>query len=165
MTAQYRLDYQSPLGILELVSSDTEIYALIFVEREHIVYVAQEDTPQVLLDCYQQIHEYFLGERQVFTVPYCFEGAGTAFQQKVWQALTTVAYGQTASYKDIAQLINNEKAVRAVGGANNKNELTIIVPCHRVIGANGTLTGYGGGIWRKEWLLQHEQKFSSVQSD
>ncbi len=79
-----------------------------------------------------------------------------SFKKNVWNALTNIVYGETASYKDIAVSIGNEKAVRAVGSANGKNKLSIVVPCHRIIGSNGTLTGYEGGLWRKEWLLQHE---------
>lgn len=82
------------------------------------------------------------------------------FQTTVWQALTTVPYGKTASYKEIAQQIENEKAVRAVGMTNSKNVISIIVPCHRIIGKNGKLTGYAGGLWRKQWLLEHELKYS-----
>lgn len=97
---------------------------------------------------------YFAKELTQFELPLC--ASGTLFQQQVWQALTTVPYGKTASYGDIAKAINNPKGVRAVGLANGKNPLGIIVPCHRIIGANGTLTGYAGGLDKKAWLLAHE---------
>ncbi|SIA40265.1 methylated-DNA-protein-cysteine methyltransferase Ogt [Mycobacteroides abscessus subsp. abscessus] len=89
---------------------------------------------------------------------------GTDFQQRVWNALTSIPYASTGTYKDIASLIENEKAVRAVGTANGRNKLSIVLPCHRIIGTNGTMTGYAGGIWRKEWLLEHERKHFSMKS-
>ncbi|WP_155590657.1 methylated-DNA--[protein]-cysteine S-methyltransferase [Lysinibacillus cavernae] len=157
---RYKLDYKSPIGIIEIEGSDTGILGINFSEQEQIVNVPEQETPQVLLECSNQLHEYFIGERQEFSFPYVFEG--TDFQQAVWHALPNIGYGKTASYKDIAIAINNEKAVRAVGSANGKNNISIVVPCHRIIGSNGTLTGYGGGMWRKEWLLQHEQTHKSL---
>ncbi|KOS63593.1 methylated-DNA--[protein]-cysteine S-methyltransferase [Lysinibacillus agricola] len=157
---QYKLDYHSPIGIVEIVGSDTEIYSIMFSEQDQIVNAPQKETPQVLLECQQQLHEYFIGERHEFTFSYAFEG--TSFQKEVWTALTSVVYGETATYKETAVSIGNEKAVRAVGSANGKNKLSIVVPCHRIIGSNGTLTGYAGGMWRKEWLLQHEKSNSKT---
>ncbi|WP_338653423.1 methylated-DNA--[protein]-cysteine S-methyltransferase [Lysinibacillus sp. Y5S-8] len=157
---RYKLDYKSPIGIIEIEGSETAIDGINFAERGEIVNVPQQDTPQVLLTCAKQLHEYFIGERHAFSFPYTFKG--TDFQQAVWQALPSIGYGETASYKDIAMAINNEKAVRAVGSANGKNNISIVVPCHRIIGSNGTLTGYGGGMWRKEWLLQHEQTYKNL---
>lgn len=154
MMKRYKLDYQSPIGILEIEGTATHIVSIMFSEQEQLINVPHKDTPQILIECHQQIHEYFIGERQEFNISYDFEG--TVFQKDVWNALTSIVYGETASYKDIAVSIGNEKAVRAVGSANGKNKLSIVVPCHRIIGSNGTLTGYEGGLWRKEWLLQHE---------
>ena len=151
----YQLDYNSPIGILEITATDQVITAILFVAREQVAFEKTQSTPEVLNSCYEQLDEYFKGERKQFTVPYLYEG--TVFQKQVWQALTTVPFGKTASYQEIAQTIGNEKAVRAVGMTNSKNQLSIIVPCHRVIGKNGQLTGYAGGIWRKEWLLRHEK--------
>ncbi|HBT74240.1 MAG TPA: methylated-DNA--[protein]-cysteine S-methyltransferase [Lysinibacillus sp.] len=156
---RYKLDYKSSIGIIEIEGSETAIDGINFAERGEIVNVPQQDTPQVLLTCAKQLHEYFIGERHAFSFPYTFKG--TDFQQAVWHALPSIGYGETASYKDIAMAINNEKAVRAVGSANGKNNISIVVPCHRIIGSNGTLTGYGGGMWRKEWLLQHEQTYKN----
>jgi methylated-DNA-[protein]-cysteine S-methyltransferase len=102
----------------------------------------------------QQLEQYFSGTRRQFEgvlVP-----TGTDFQQKVWQALQTIPYGQTVSYLELARTLGNERAVRAVGRANGRNPIAIVIPCHRVIGRDGRLTGYGGGLWRKEWLLRHE---------
>jgi len=104
----------------------------------------------------EQLDEYFMGERKEFTVP--LFTPGTTFQRSVWDALRTVPYAQTISYQQQAEMIGKPKAVRAVANANGMNRITIIIPCHRVIGADGTLTGYGGGVWRKKWLLDHEQK-------
>lgn len=107
-----------------------------------------------ILNCAAQLNDYFAGKRTTFDVTLATHG--TAFQQAVWQALTAVPFGQTQSYSDIAHALNNPKAVRAVGTANGKNPISIIVPCHRIIGANGKLTGYAGGLERKQWLLEHE---------
>mgnify|MGYP003532287884 CR=1 FL=1 len=152
----YQLDYHSPIGVIEITATYHQITAVLFASREHVVFEKTEATPAVLNRCYEQLDEYFKGERQQFTVPYLHEG--TVFQNHVWQALTTIPFGKTASYKEIAEVIGNVKAVRAVGMTNSKNQLSIIVPCHRVIGKNGKLTGYAGGLWRKEWLLEHEKK-------
>lgn len=154
MNKLYTVDFQSPIGIIEIIGNDKGISSILFSEREAAVHVLHEDTPQVLRDCIRQLSEYFNGERLDFTIP-CFS-EGTAFQQKVWAALKGVEYAETKSYRDIAAAIGHDKAVRAVGNANSKNKLTIVVPCHRVIGANGKLTGYAGSLPRKEWLLAHE---------
>jgi len=103
----------------------------------------------------KQLCEYFEGKRKSFDIPICF--SGTEFQNKVWKELLNIPYGKTRSYKDIAKEVGNEKASRAVGGANNKNPIWIIVPCHRVIGKNGELVGYGGGLKLKEFLLSIEK--------
>ncbi|MDQ0271858.1 methylated-DNA--[protein]-cysteine S-methyltransferase [Cytobacillus purgationiresistens] len=152
-----KADYKSPVGMLEIEGSEEAICSILFTDREIVENQLTEDAPQVMKDCIQQLDEYFKGERQEFSLPYVLNG--TAFQQSVWQALTEIPYGQTGSYKDIATAISNERAVRAVGSANGKNKLTIIIPCHRIIGTNGTLTGYAGGLDRKKWLLAHEGKF------
>ncbi|MEC1178402.1 methylated-DNA--[protein]-cysteine S-methyltransferase [Metasolibacillus meyeri] len=152
MEKKYKLYYESPLGTIEIMGTEKAIVSILFVEQENTL---QVEVPQILTDCYNQLNEYFKGIRQKFTFSYQFEG--TDFQKTVWQALTEIPYAETVSYKDIALTIANEKAVRAVGSANGKNKLSIVVPCHRIIGSNGKLTGYAGGLWRKEWLLQHEK--------
>ncbi|WP_455661489.1 methylated-DNA--[protein]-cysteine S-methyltransferase [Pradoshia sp.] len=151
-----KLDYPSPLGIIEIGSTNKAVCSLKFTEREEILYKKQIDTPAVLMDCYQQLDEYFQGERLEFTVPYKLEG--TAFQERVWESLTSVSFGKTASYKEIALMAGNEKAVRAVGSTNGRNQICLLVPCHRIIGANGKMVGYAHGVWRKEWLLAHEKE-------
>jgi O-6-methylguanine DNA methyltransferase len=103
-----------------------------------------------------QLNEYFGGDRLIFDIPLQYNG--TTFQAKVWEALRDLDYGETVSYKTVAERIEHLKAYRAVGNANNRNQLPIIIPCHRVIGSKGKMTGYAGGIWRKEWLLEHEKK-------
>lgn len=152
-----KLDYKSPIGIVEIVGTEEVVSSIMFIEGDEVSNPVNSETPQVLVDCFTQLDEYFKGERHVFSFPYNFEG--TEFQKKVWNALATIPYAETGSYKDIATAIKNEKAVRAVGTANGKNRLSIIIPCHRIIGSNGRLTGYAGGLWRKEWLLQHEKSF------
>ena len=152
-----KLDYKSPIGVIEIVGSEDAVKSILFVERDEVVNVVDDETTKVVVDCFNQLDEYFKGERHVFTFAYHFKG--TIFQQTVWDALTTIPYAKTGSYKDIAVSINNEKAVRAVGTANGKNKLSIVIPCHRIIGADGKLTGYAGGLWRKEWLLEHEKSF------
>ncbi len=103
-----------------------------------------------------QLDEYFKGERRKFSVK--LDLRGTDFQKQVWRALLNIPFGQAASYRDVAEAVGNKKAVRAVGNANRVNPVTIIIPCHRVIGSDGSLVGYGGGLWRKRWLLSLEQK-------
>lgn len=160
MDKLYTVDYKSPIGVLEIIGTDQAINSILFVEREEMVNTLQEDTPQVLKDCLTQIEDYFKGKLHEFTFPYVMNG--TIFQQSVWNALKGISYAETGSYKDIAISIGNEKAIRAVGSANGRNKLTIVIPCHRIIGTNGKLTGYAGGLWRKEWLLQHEQKVKNT---
>ncbi len=140
----------TPIGPIEITASDKGICSVYFVESKS----ETSNNNQWTTECRSQLHEYFYGKRHTFDLS--FDQAGTAFQQQVWQALCSIPFGQLASYKDIANIIGNPKAVRAVGAANGRNPLTIIVPCHRVIGSNGTLTGYASGLTRKQWLLQHE---------
>jgi methylated-DNA-[protein]-cysteine S-methyltransferase len=105
-----------------------------------------------------QLDEYFEGSRKDFDFP--FRQKGTPFQLGVWDELLNIPYGKTISYLQLSQRLGNVKAIRAVGTANGRNNLPIVVPCHRVIGSNGSLTGYGGGLWRKQWLLEHENKYA-----
>lgn len=162
MTELHQVDYPSPIGVVEITGTEQAIVSLYFSEREQPLHAVQPDTPQVLKDCLQQLDEYFKGQRTEFTVP-CLS-SGTEFQQKVWAALPDIPYGETASYRDIATAVGNEKSVRAVGNANSKNKISIIIPCHRIIGSNGKLTGYAGSLTRKEWLLKHEQSVRNGQS-
>lgn len=116
------------------------------------------NAPKHLADCEIQLCEYFAGNRSKFDIP--ISQKGTPFQEKVWEALLHIPYGRTVSYLELSKRIGDVKAIRAVGTTNGKNQVAIIVPCHRVIGSNGDLTGYAGELWRKRWLLEHEAKWS-----
>ena len=146
----YHQHLATPLGELTVHATNLGITAVKFDDDS----VADEVPSAITEQACEQLREYFDGRLQTFTVP--LAANGTTFQQQVWQALATLKFGQTASYSDIARLLGNPKSVRAVGMANSKNPIAIIVPCHRVIGANGTLTGYAGGLSRKAYLLHHE---------
>ena len=139
----------TPIGNLVIYATNKGVSAVLFNEEK------QNPMPNSHTNaCKAQLIEYFKGERKTFSL--ALDASGTAFQKQVWQALTGIAFGEAKSYGDIAIQLNNPKAVRAVGAANGKNPISIIVPCHRVIGANRSLTGYAGGLERKKWLLQHE---------
>lgn len=147
----YITHYQSPIGTVEIAGSGESIVALNFVDRPH---PDDDKLPGILKECVRQIDEYFSGRRRAFSLELLMQG--TEFQKTVWRQLLGIPYGQTASYAEIAAAIDKPAACRAVGAANGKNPISLIVPCHRIIGSNGSLTGYGGGLWRKEWLLKHE---------
>lgn len=143
--------YYSPIGTICITGTEAGICSVKFCD---VVTDKNHALPQPLVSCAEQLAAYFNGELRDFDLPLL--PAGTSFQQQVWQQLKTISYGKTASYLDVARTVSGEKAIRAVGAANGKNPLCIVVPCHRVIGSDGSLTGYAGGLWRKEWLLQHE---------
>jgi methylated-DNA-[protein]-cysteine S-methyltransferase len=143
--------YTAPVGTVEIVGTQEHIVAVNFVDRAGS---GDDELPSCITECVSQIDEYFNAKRKVFSVELFMQG--TDFQKTVWRQLLKIPYGQTASYGEIAAAIGNPAACRAVGAANGKNPISLIVPCHRIIGSNGTLTGYGGGLWRKEWLLKHE---------
>ena len=148
-------NYNSPIGLIEIHATDTAVSKVEFAEEQ--AGEGKEVSAHPLLEeVHRQLNAYFAGDLRCFDLPLALDG--TPFQRQVWQQLLSVAYGQTASYQDIAHAIDNPKAVRAVGAANGRNPVSIIVPCHRIIGSGGRpkLTGYGGGLWRKEWLLRHE---------
>jgi methylated-DNA-[protein]-cysteine S-methyltransferase len=130
------------------------------VELEHLKTFLQSDFAsgenQQLKQTVREIGEYFDKERTEFNIPLVF--SGTDFQVKVWEALLEIPYGKTISYQDLTTKLGNPNAVRAVAGANGANKIAVLVPCHRVIGTDGSLTGYAGGMWRKQWLLEHESK-------
>ena len=144
--------YSSPIGLIEVTGNDEGILGVYFMDIKK----KTSATPHPCLkECIYQLDEYFKGIRKEFGLK--LNPKGTAFQEKVWSKLLTVPYGKTASYLDISKLIGDVKATRAVGNANGSNPISVIIPCHRVIGVNGKLVGYGGGIKRKEWLLNHER--------
>lgn len=156
--------YRAPFGWLALSASSDALVALTLNASPESSGLAGREVQQhpILGLAHQQLQEYFLGERQQFEIPLLLEG--TTFQQQCWHALLNIGFGQTCSYKQIAESIDNPKAVRAVGMANNRNKLAIIVPCHRVIGSQGQLVGYGGGLSIKSWLLEHEKRIVALQS-
>ncbi len=157
MPYEYKL-MSSPVGQLTLVARDGKLSAILWeTERANRVRLGQlYEAPEspVLLETERQLQEYFAGTRHQFELELDF--AGTDFQKQVWQALLTIPFGETRSYSQIAQQIGNPKAVRAVGAANGRNPISIIAPCHRVIGASGGLTGFAGGLEAKQYLLALE---------
>jgi len=153
-------DMHSPVGLLRLVANDQGLAAVLWEnddpDRVRIEAMTHEPTHPILQQAERQLTAYFEGRRQTFDIP--LDAQGTEFQQAVWQALRTIEYGTTRSYADIARQIERPKAMRAVGAANGRNPISIIVPCHRVIGANGQLTGFAGGLSSKRHLLELEQR-------
>lgn len=148
----------SPVGQLKLVANAHALVAVLWEnenpKRVRLAELLEEAQHPVLLETARQLNEYFAGQRRQFDLPLDFEG--TAFQQKVWQALLSIPFGETRSYKQIAEQIGHAKAMRAVGAANGKNPISIIAPCHRVVGANGKLVGFAGGLENKSILLEIE---------
>jgi methylated-DNA-[protein]-cysteine S-methyltransferase len=143
----------TPIGALRLVCSDGRLSKIEF-EGRHGDDGHREQDDAVLAECAQQLCDYFAGRRRHFSLP--LAAAGTAFQQSVWHALEDIPFGELRSYRDIAEAIGNPRAVRAVGAANGRNPLPIVVPCHRVIGSDGGLTGFAGGMAAKRYLLELE---------
>lgn len=153
--------FDSPLGKIEVSSTETALIRLHFVgaEKKPNPSCIETDASAPILACKEQLDAYFKGERQAFDLPLAFV-TGTEFQQKVWMGLQKITFGETISYLEMARRLGDEKCIRAAGTANGNNPLSIILPCHRVIGSDGKLVGYGGDLWRKEWLLKHEMKFT-----
>lgn len=152
MIKKYYGYYNSPIGILEIICSENVLLSVMFVEKEKLVGKVNN---AVLENTIKQLDEYFDGRRKEFNIK--MELEGTDFQKQVWSELLKIPFGETISYKNLAIRIGNEKSSRAVGNANGKNMIWIIIPCHRVIGTDGSLTGYAGGLERKQWLLEHEK--------
>ena len=150
----YTIYYKSPLGPIKIVGNQDCILSLDFVEEE---LPGCTDLPFCLKAGLKQIDEYFKGTRSQFLLS--LDPKGTKFQKLVWRQLEKIPFGEVVSYRQIAGAIGKPKACRAVGNANGKNPISIIIPCHRVIGSDGRLTGYGGGLWRKEWLIKHERGY------
>jgi len=144
--------YNSPIGLLEIQSAEGELLSLHFKDNKRY----EENQEALLLETKKQLEQYFKGKRKDFKLPLRIEG--TEFQKMVWKQLLEIPYGSTFSYKDVAEAISNDKAYRAVGNANNRNSIPLIIPCHRVTASNGKIGGYGAGVWRKKWLLEHEKE-------
>lgn len=145
--------YKTPIGIARLTEEDDFITSIYLLDEEFEIRPAE--TP-ILKEAAKQLDEYFARERKVFDLP--IKQKGSPFQQQVWEQLSKIAYGVTISYLQQSKLMNNPLGIRAIASANGKNNLIIVVPCHRVIGSDGSLTGFGCGIWRKKWLLEHEAR-------
>ncbi|WP_452599102.1 methylated-DNA--[protein]-cysteine S-methyltransferase [Pontimicrobium sp. MEBiC01747] len=144
----------SPLGITKIKGDENGIVSVSVLNTEEKV---SDIIPEALEDCVFQLNEYFEGTRKEFSLK--LNPQGTAFQNSVWNALLTIPYGKTTSYLALSKQLGDVKAIRAVANANGKNPLWIIIPCHRVIGSDGSLTGYAGGLHRKQWLIQHESPY------
>ena len=163
---QYFTSYlQSPIGNIEIKANENFILSILFLDIDSIAFSDAINKPlenKVSLSAKQQLHEYFYKGRMVFNLP--LQITSTEFQQKVWLQLQTIPYGKTISYLQLAKDLGDEKCIRAAASANGKNPFAIIIPCHRVIGKDGSLTGYAGGLWRKQWLLEHEGSFQKQAS-
>lgn len=154
VTATYYTYYESPIGLIKIGGTETYISEILFIDDTSQMQHGEPGISDVLHQCTEQLIEYFQGKRKIFNIP--IHQTGTPFQENVWRKLMTIQYGKTASYLELSKQVGDEKAVRAVAASNGKNKISIIVPCHRVIGTSKSLVGYSGGLWRKKWLLQHE---------
>ncbi len=144
--------YRTPVGFAKIIAEDGFITAINITDNDEAI--IEEPESAVLKMAIDQLDEYFAGKRKTFDLP--IKQSGTDFQQQVWQQLLKIDYGTTISYAQLSNQMKMPLAIRAIAAANGKNSLWIVVPCHRVIGSDGSLTGYAGGLWRKEWLLEHE---------
>ena len=150
--------YKSPVGLLKIGAAENVISEITFIDNQDEIESSAELTP-LLQQCVEQLIEYFNGRRRSFELP--VYQAGTPFQSRVWSELLNITYGKTISYMDLAKRLGDPKVIRAAASTNGKNNICIIVPCHRVIGSNQSLVGYAGGLWRKKWLLAHENKIAN----
>jgi methylated-DNA-[protein]-cysteine S-methyltransferase len=154
MESKYCSILKSPVGNITIIADEEAVHTITFGNRDVSDLVSNE----VSVEAAAQLQHYFDGKLQAFTFPIAQKG--TEFQQSVWEALSTIGYGDTLSYLKFSEQLNNPLAIRAIAAANGKNNLAIVVPCHRVIGSDGKLVGYAGELWRKQWLLEHEKEIS-----
>lgn len=157
MSEEQTTYYESPVGLIEIKVDGEFVTSILFVEE-------QKSNPYahpLLENAIEQLKQYFNGERTVFD--FQIKQNGTNFQHRVWNELLNIPFGKTLSYLQLSKKVGDVKAIRAVGTTNGKNSIAIVVPCHRVIGTDGSLTGYAGGLWRKKWLLDHESNLISRQ--
>jgi len=154
MKSVKRAVFKCPIGFVEVTGTSFGIQTVTITDNIQQKWFV----PLCLREAVMQLKEYFKGERQIFTIK--LDILGTEFQTKVWEALEKIPYGKTITYHELAERIGDPKAFRAVGQADAKNPIWIVIPCHRVIGNDGKLVGYAGGLWRKKWLLEHEQAFA-----
>ena len=156
MAETFTTYYHSPVGVLRISGTPDYISEVSFRDKDEEMKAVPVEIPPLILSCVEQLIQYFNRERRIFELP--LNQPGTPFQQETWNLLMEIPYARTISYQQLAIRTGDPKATRAVAGANGKNNIAIIVPCHRVIGANRELVGYGGGLWRKKWLLDLEMK-------
>lgn len=161
MSVFFRRGFDAPFGRLDLVASDAGLRYLMFADEAHPKPLAGLDirpgaTHRVLEDAVRQLDEYFAGRRRQFEID--LDLRGTQFQVSAWKALALVPFGRTASYAEQAASIGRPKATRAIGAANGRNPVAVVLPCHRIVGSDGSLTGFGGGLHVKQWLLDHERR-------
>jgi len=155
----YKATIQTPIGFIQLCADDQALTSATFVEH----YPDQTNNPNLLLEeAEAQLLAYLSGKLNVFDIP--IAPRGSSFQNSVWNELLKIKYGDTRSYLEMAIALGDKKCIRAAAAANGKNPISIIIPCHRVIGSNGQLIGYAGGLWRKKWLLLHERSLSNSPS-
>jgi methylated-DNA-[protein]-cysteine S-methyltransferase len=150
---------ETPIGKMAIHATGDAITAVLFVKQEDAITAREDSQHPLIQQCVVQLNEYFAGTRKSFDLP--LQQKGSPFQQSVWRQLVKIGYGKTISYLELSKRIGDVKAIRAVGTTNGKNQVAVIVPCHRVIGSDGSLTGYAGELWRKKWLLEHEGKFAN----
>ena len=150
--------YQSPVGLLKIGGTDTYINEITFVDNNDQVTYGEPGIPDIIHQCTEELIEFFHGSRRKFDIPVHQEG--TDFQKRVWAELLNIGFGRTISYLELAKRLGDSKVIRAAASTNGKNNIAIVVPCHRVIGSNQSLVGYAGGLWRKKWLLDHEFKLA-----
>ncbi len=146
--------FKFPIGIVKITDNENGIQSITILDESITFATKKNNTPACLVECVKQLDEYFQGNRTYFDLK--LNPKGTTFQQKVWKELLQKPFGKTKTYLDQAKKLGNIKAIRAIANANGKNPLWIAIPCHRIIGSDGSLTGYAGGLWRKKWLLDHE---------
>lgn len=146
--------YKTPIGTAKIVGDKNGIQSISVIDDTSATLSNQKEIPKELQNCVSQLDEYFAGKRTEFDLK--LNPQGTDFQQRVWKELPRISYGKVRTYLEQSKQLGDVKAIRAVATANGKNPIWIVIPCHRVIGSDGSLTGYAGGIWRKKWLLEHE---------
>jgi methylated-DNA-[protein]-cysteine S-methyltransferase len=153
--------YQSPIGLVKISGTDQYISEMGFIDTHHIPPrdLNRKKIPALAIHAIEELIQYFQGERRVFE--FAIHQEGTEFQQKVWNELLNIPFGRTITYLELSKRLGDTKAIRAAASANGKNNIAIVVPCHRVIGSKNDLVGYAGGLWRKKWLLEHENKIAN----
>ena len=153
--------YQSPIGLIKISGTDQYISEMCFIDTHQMPPrdLNKKKLPPLAIHAIEELIQYFQGERRVFE--FAIHQEGTGFQQKVWQELLNIPFGRTINYLELSKRLGDTKAIRAAASANGKNNIAIVVPCHRVIGSKNDLVGYAGGLWRKKWLLEHENKVAN----